>query len=167
MKKNKFQKIINNPLEYFFRAMYLVYRLFNYPIYKILLKNFGKKSFIHPLASLRNHKNISIGNDVIINRNVNIWVSKLILGNNIQINPGTCIYGNVNIGNNVMIAPNCMIAGGNHGIANIPEPMITQTCISKGPIIIEDDVWIASNSVILDGVKIGSGAVIGGGECCH
>lgn len=157
-------KIINNPSGYFFRAIYLLYRLFHYPIYKILLDKFGRKSFIYPFASLRNHKNISIGNNVIINRNVNIWVSKLILGNNIQINPGTCIYGNVIIGDNVMIAPNCMIAGGNHGIANIPEPMITQTCTSKGPIIIEDDVWIASNSIILDGVRIGSGAVIGGGS---
>lgn len=164
MKKNKLQKIINNPSEYIFRAMYLFYRLIHFPIYKILLKSFGKKSFIHPLASLRNHKNISVGNNVIINRNVNIWVSRLVLGNNIQINPNTCIYGNVIIENNVMIAPNCMIAGGNHGIANIFEPMITQTCISKGPIIIEDDVWIASNSVILDGVRIGSGAVIGGGS---
>jgi len=161
---NKLQAIMNNPTAYFFRAMYLVYRFTHSPIYKMLLQNYGKKSFIHPLVSLRNHKNISIGSNVIINRNVNIWVSKLMLGDNIQINPGTCIYGNVNIGNNVMIAPNCMIAGGNHGIANIPEPMITQTCTSKGPIIIEDDVWIASNSVILDGVRIGSGAVIGGGS---
>ncbi len=158
------EKIIKNPFEYIFRTIFLFYRFISFPVYKILLKSFGEKSFIHPLSSIRNHKNISIGSNVIVNRNVNIWVSKLTLGNNIQINPGTCIYGNVIIGNNVMIAPNCMIAGGNHGIENIPEPMITQTCTSKGPIIIENDVWIASNSVILDGVRIGSGAVIGGGS---
>ncbi|NWF67008.1 MAG: hypothetical protein HXX81_06030 [Campylobacterales bacterium] len=103
--ETKVTKIINNPFEYFFRMMYLCYRLFHAPIYKILLKNFGEKSFIHPLASIRNHKYVSIGNNVIINRNVNIWVSKLILGNNIQINPNTCIYGNIIIRNDVMIAP--------------------------------------------------------------
>nr|WP_315026738.1 CatB-related O-acetyltransferase [uncultured Chryseobacterium sp.] len=36
--------------------------------------------------------------------------------------------------------------------------------ISKGNIIIEDDVWIGSNSVILSGVKIGRGAIIGAGS---
>lgn len=164
MLKNKSEKVFNNPIEYIFRIIYLSYRFIHRPLYKGLLKRFGAKSFIHPLSSLRNHKKISIGINVIINRNVNIWVSRLSLGNNVQINPGTCIYGNVTIGNNVMIAPNCMIAGGNHGIKNIPEPMITQTCTSKGPIIIEDDVWIAANSVILDGVRIGSGAVIGAGS---
>jgi len=92
-------------------------------------------------------------------------VSQLTLGNNIQINPNTSIYGNVIIGNNVMIAPNCMIAGRKQGIKNIPEPMITEPCTSKRPIVIEDDVWIAANSLILHGIRIGSGSVIGGGEC--
>ncbi|MDB5024597.1 MAG: antibiotic acetyltransferase [Mucilaginibacter sp.] len=35
--------------------------------------------------------------------------------------------------------------------------------ISKGPVVIEDDVWIGSNAVILSGIKIGRGAVIGAG----
>lgn len=35
---------------------------------------------------------------------------------------------------------------------------------SKGDIIIEDDVWIGSNSVILSGVKIGRGSIIGAGS---
>jgi len=133
-------------------------------VYVLLLKKYGKKSFIHPLASLRNHKNISMGKKVIINRNVNLWITSLSLGNNIQINPNTCIYGDVIIGNNVMIAPNCMIASGNHGIEDNDEPMMAQKCTSKGPIIIEDDVWIAANSVILDGVQIGKGAIVAAGS---
>jgi virginiamycin A acetyltransferase len=36
--------------------------------------------------------------------------------------------------------------------------------ISKGNIIIEDDVWIGSNSIILSGVRIGRGAIIGAGS---
>lgn len=162
--KSKFLNILNNPFEYFFRLVFLLYRSVSYPVYLILLKQYGKKSFIHPLASIRNHKNISIGDNVIINRNVNFWVASLRMGDNIQINPNTCIYGNVMIGNNVMIAPNCMIVSGNHGIDNSNEPMIVQKCTSKGPIIVEDDVWIAANSVILDGVKISKGAVIGAGS---
>ena len=34
---------------------------------------------------------------------------------------------------------------------------------SKGPIIIEDDVWIGMNAIILSGVHIGQGAVISAG----
>ncbi|WP_051289260.1 CatB-related O-acetyltransferase [Chryseobacterium daeguense] len=45
----------------------------------------------------------------------------------------------------------------------IGEPLENEK-ISKGPIIIEDDVWIGSNSVILSGVKIGRGAIIGAGS---
>ena len=35
--------------------------------------------------------------------------------------------------------------------------------ISKGDIIIEDDVWIGQNSIILSGVHIGQGAVVAAG----
>lgn len=39
-----------------------------------------------------------------------------------------------------------------------------QEATTKGPIEIEDDVWIGSDSIILSGVKIGKGAVIGAGS---
>lgn len=35
---------------------------------------------------------------------------------------------------------------------------------SKGPIVVEDDVWIGSSCIILSGVTIGKGAVIGAGS---
>jgi virginiamycin A acetyltransferase len=35
---------------------------------------------------------------------------------------------------------------------------------SKGDVIIEEDVWIGSNSVILSGVNVGRGAVIAAGS---
>jgi len=160
----KIRAIFKNPYGYLFRLIYLIYRFFSNILYSFLLKKYGEKSSVHPLASIRNHKNISIGDNVIINKNVIIWVESLSLGNNIQINPNTCIYGRVIIGSNVMIAPNCMIASGNHDIEINNEPMITQKCTTKGPIRIGDDVWIASNSVLLDGISVGNGAIIGAGS---
>jgi acetyltransferase-like isoleucine patch superfamily enzyme len=157
-------KILSNPIEYFFRLLFVLYQYISYPIYFFLLKKYGKESFIHPLASIRNHKHILMGNNIIINKNVNLWVSSLTLGNNIQINPNTCIYGQVIIGDNVLIAPNCMIAGGNHSFENSNKPMIIQNCTTKRPIVIGNDIWIASNSIILDGVHIGDGAIIGAGS---
>ena len=67
----------------------------------------------------------------------------------------------------VMIAPNCMIAGGNHGIVNHGTPMIKQVCSTTGPIIIGNDVWIGANTVVLDGVCIGTGSVIAAGSVVH
>lgn len=117
--------------------------------------------YISPFSSIKNHKNIFLGNNSVINRNVIIWCN-LKAGNNVHVNPGACIYGTVMIGNNVMIAPNVMIAGGNHGTVNNGVPMLFQTCVSKG-ITIGNDVWIGANSVIVDGVKISEGVIIGAG----
>ena len=36
--------------------------------------------------------------------------------------------------------------------------------VTKGPIIVRDDVWIGSHVLILSGVEIGQGAVIGAGS---
>lgn len=85
------------------------------------------------------------------------------IGSYTQINPFTVIYGDggVVIGKNVMIAPHCMIATGNHDFRQTKIPMRFAGSISKGPIIIEDDVWIGANCTITDGVKIAQGAVVG------
>jgi len=39
-----------------------------------------------------------------------------------------------------------------------------ETAISKGPVIVEDDVWIGTNSIILSGVTIGKGSIIAAGS---
>ncbi len=36
-------------------------------------------------------------------------------------------------------------------------------CVSKGNIIIDDDVWIGQNAIVMSGVHIGQGAVVGAG----
>ena len=39
----------------------------------------------------------------------------------------------------------------------------TGSALCKGPIIIEDDVWIGESAIIMSGVHIGRGAIIGAG----
>lgn len=77
------------------------------------------------------------------------------------------------IGNYVSIASDVIfILGGNHytkTITTYPFKVMyfnetIPEALSKGKIIIEDDVWIGMNSLILSGVKIGKGAVIGAGS---
>ena len=60
------------------------------------------------------------------------------------------------------IAPNVVIIGANHAFADPNKTLKSQGSTSKG-IVIEDDVWIATNSSILDGVTIGKGSVVAAG----
>ncbi len=43
-------------------------------------------------------------------------------------------------------------------------PIRKQPFISKGDIIIEDDVWIGTGVIVLAGVTIGKGAVVAAGS---
>ena len=88
---------------------------------------------------------IEIGNNVSINKNFSIVSRKKIL-----------------IGNYVSIGPNCCIYDHDHDFSKKDKLIAHQGYNSKG-IVIEDDVWIASNVFIGKGVRIGKGAVIGAG----
>lgn len=87
---------------------------------------------------------------------------ELDLGDNVSVNPFACLSGKLQIGNGVRIASHVSIVGFNHGFDDIDTPIFRQPLTSKG-ITIEDDVWIGANAVVLDGVRIGRGAIIAAG----
>lgn len=121
--------------------------------------------FISRTAILDNRNLVIIGKNAEIQDFVIIksFQNQVRIGKNTQINPFTVIYGGsgVFIGDDVMIAPHCMIAAGNHDFKQTDKPMRHAGSITRGPIIIEDDVWIGANCTITDGVRVGKGAVIG------
>jgi acetyltransferase-like isoleucine patch superfamily enzyme len=91
----------------------------------------------------------------------------VIIGADCAINSGTVIYtGNgVTIGDAVAIAANCTLAPTNHAVADVTRHIRLQGFQpSKGGIVIEDDVWLGSNVVVLDGAIIRKGAVIAAGS---
>ncbi|WP_159474336.1 DapH/DapD/GlmU-related protein [Dyadobacter sp. 3J3] len=161
--QSKIRKIIENPILYLGIFLRILYSYISYPINYLIFRKIGFGTYISISSSIRNAKRIDLGKYVEINSNVILWPSRLIVSNHVQINPGTAIYGDVKIGKYVMIAPNCMIAGGNHAFARIDIPMIKQGATTKG-IIIEDDVWIGANSTIVDGVTIHQGAIVAAGS---
>lgn len=69
----------------------------------------------------------------------------------------------IRIKRKVEIAPNCAFYSYNHGMA-AGEPIRTQALQSKGGIVIENDAWLGVGVIVLDGVRIGEGAVIGAGS---
>ena len=115
-------------------------------------------------------KNCRILGDVVITGKVNLGRYTTING------PATRISANLNhvkIGNFCSIASNVVIQEYFHKYDRITSYYINQNLFnkssqkdifSKGNIVIEDDVWIGSNSVILSGVTIARGSIIGAGS---
>lgn len=90
------------------------------------------------------------------------------VGNNVGINDRAWIAANssggeIHIGDNTLIGPNCVLHSGNHVFIDKLIPIRKQGHTFK-PIIIGEDVWIAANVTILQGVKIANGAVVAAGS---
>lgn len=111
----------------------------------------------------------SVGKNCYLGQGLKLTPKNISLGNHVSIGAGSVIqsaHGKIIIGNHVMLGPNVHIHGGNH-IFNEIGCYMDEASEKKpgqdGSIIIEDDVWIGSCSIILKGVHIGKGSVIGGG----
>lgn len=70
--------------------------------------------------------------------------------------------GGITIGDNVMMSPRVSIHSENHIYERLDVPMKAQGVVRR-PVIIEDDCWLASTSVILSGVHIERGAIVAAG----
>jgi len=96
----------------------------------------------------------------------NTYTPELIIGDNVSMNHD-CHLGCVNkivIGNNVLIASKVFITDHSHGEITkdgIKFPPSERKVISKGPVIINDNVWIGEGAVILPNVTIGENSIIG------
>ncbi len=73
-----------------------------------------------------------------------------------KIGAGTMIDLNVVMGGRATVGNNCHIGAGTV-LAGVIEPP------SADPVVVEDDVVIGANAVVLEGVRIGKGAVVAAG----
>jgi acetyltransferase-like isoleucine patch superfamily enzyme len=94
------------------------------------------------------------------------YTPQITIGDNVIFN-FDCHIGAINridIGNNVLIGSRVLITDHNHGQVSEDElemPPSFKKLYSKGPVVIEDNVWIGEGVAILPGVRIGRNAVIG------
>jgi acetyltransferase-like isoleucine patch superfamily enzyme len=91
---------------------------------------------------------------------------ELTIGNNVCMNYNVHIgcTNKVSIGNSVLFASNIYITDHHHGYADerhLHIPPALRPLVSKGPVIIEDNVWIGENVSIMPNVTIGEGCIIG------
>ncbi len=109
--------------------------------------------------------NVSIGDGTNIYPNITLWgPGEIKIGKHVELGINTIVYSSecVIIGDYVNIAANCYIIDSNHGIKKSSR-IQEQTSVVKGPVIIDDDVWLGAGVKVLSGVHIGKGAVIGAG----
>ncbi|MBN2445608.1 MAG: acetyltransferase [Phycisphaerae bacterium] len=89
--------------------------------------------------------------------------SQLRIGDHSGVGVNCQVYGEVRIGNDVMMGPDTLILTMNHRFDRLDVPMRLQGHAAPEPVTIRDDVWIGTRVIILPGVTIGRGAVIGAG----
>lgn len=112
---------------------------------------------------------VQIEDDVVINDGTIIEVGEagnLVLGKGTTIQPRcqfSAYKGDIRIGKEVQIAPNCAFYPYNHTFLS-DEFIKNQPLQTKGGIIIDDDAWLSVGVIVLDGTRIGKGAVVGAGS---
>lgn len=110
---------------------------------------------------------IKIGDFVQIGRNTQLKTraGSIFIGNHANIGSDCRIdsTAQVHIGQHALIAGGCYIGGVNHRYDRLDIPIAQQPLAPKGGVYIGDDVWLGAHVIVMDGVKIGNGAVIGAG----
>ena len=136
----------------------------------------GKELIIEDYAEInaRSTQKIILGNRVTIGKYAiirpgNLYGGEpgegLVVGDHSNIGPYCYIgcSGHISIGNNVMISPRVSIYAENH-VFDKTDATIKSQGVKKEKVVIEDDCWIASNSILLAGVTIGKGSVVAAGS---
>jgi acetyltransferase-like isoleucine patch superfamily enzyme len=148
------------------------------------------RSFVSPRATIY-HPDVRLGAHVFIGDNVTIfrsegggpvelddavavWADCLIetgAGGSVTIGERSRVHRGcqlmsfkqaIQIGRDVGVSQNCTFYSYNHGFAS-GTPVSEQPLESRGPIIVGDHAWLGVGVIVLDGVRIGHGAVIGAG----
>lgn len=143
-------------------------------------RKFGKTSRIRPyFNTLVGEKYISVGERCYIGKEVQLTATdkfqdqtfhpQITIGDNCSIGDFSHVsaINQITLGNNVRMGKNILITDNSHGTSEkslLSTPPNHRPLYSKGPIIIDDNVWIGGKSVILPGVHIGTCVIIGAGS---
>lgn len=139
-------------------------------IFKSRFKKFGFKSSIFYPLSIDGIRNISIGNNVVVQYKT--WLAAVPLTGasscNLIIGDGTClghfnhIYAthSIIIGQNVLTADKVYISDNLHNYDDISIPIIKQPIKQVSSVVIGNGSWLGENVCVI-GAKIGENCVIG------
>ncbi len=136
------------------------------------LKKCGKNFTIGRNVKIQNPKCVLIGNNVGIGKESVFlpctnyagiqYNPQIIIGNNVWIGIRNSIaaINRVEIGNNVLFAGYVHITDHSHGYEDVNLPIVQQSFISNGPVVIDDDCWLGFGCQILSGVHIHKHSIV-------
>lgn len=110
----------------------------------------GVHARIEPGAIIRDK--VEIGDNAVIMMGAVINIGSVI-GEGTMIDMGAVLGGRATVGKHCHVGAGTVLAG-------VVEPA------SATPVVIEDDVLIGANAVVLEGVRVGKGAVVAAGAVC-
>lgn len=104
------------------------------------------------------------GKNVNIERGANFGSGfRLRIGDNSGIGVNCTVPGNIVIGKNVMMGPDCYVLSTNHSFDRTDLPMIQQGSTVQLDTVIEDDVWIGRQVIFTPGRTVKKGSIIAAG----
>jgi len=86
----------------------------------------------------------------------------MIIGPDCTVHDYCMFYDNLVLGRGVRVGAHTLIIPENHTFATREKFIFQQPCTFKG-VVFEDDIWVGSNVVVLDGVRVGKGAILAAG----
>ena len=113
--------------------------------WRLLLAECGAGVFFDHRVYIKFPRLVSFGHDVSVNRGAEFYC-------------GLRERSRIRIGSNVRIAPNVRMHAAGH------DPDHAGFADTGADIVVEDDCWIGAGALVLQGVRIGRGAVVAAGS---
>lgn len=143
------RKIMVSTYSFIYNVIFNIFEflpfIVRYPLYKLMFKQLGNNVHIDFKTYFRYPKKISIGSDVSVNRGCQFFA-------------GYYSGAEIIIKNNIALGPNVIFYAAGHDVEKVGLDDVGAT------ITVESNSWIGGNSVILQGVTVGEGAVVAAGS---
>lgn len=131
-------------------------------LYSWRFEKSGRRCGVEPGVRIAGNCRVTLGDRVVLRRGVLVGGDgQLVVGSGTVINEQVIIAASISvtIGSNCMLAPRVYILDVDHEYTSRDLP-ISKQGYRNAPVDIGDDVWIGTQSVILKGVRIGTGAIV-------
>lgn len=130
--------------------------------------NVAVDDYVYLDASGSGEIGVQLGDGVVLSRNCSVLGKNGYVVFEDRADVGcNCVFASVagiTVGASSLIAGNCYIGGGRYYHHRLEPAIMDQGVYSRGEIVIGEKSWIGAGAVILDGVKIGCGAIVGAGS---
>ena len=157
------------------KIIYFIWSKFYTGYKSVSFKYFGCSSFRPRVTEIWGEKYIEVGDKVSLGKGISltatdnfkgqVYMPSIVIGSNVSIGD----YSHISAINKIVIKDGVLtgkyvtIVDNSHGLADMSESDIAPTfrkLSSKGPVIIEENVWIGEKASIMPGVTVGKGSIV-------